>query len=270
MGCGSSRFDRRNKLAGDFNTVALQFVGGESHAFDGFPFDRVLWALNKDKEAEVGEHYKVDGEFKATDQEQVKAIFKATFLHDEATLKGLEEKYGKTAADAKAIILNDKYTHTEAISQMKDVIEHLKKSGISVTEEKKDEAKKEEAPAGEMMEGGDEMAAAADVDAGAGMGMEAHSSSPFKYDTDSHSYEGWEALPAILLRNLIVNPYWGDQVKAEAIAWEFNPEKGKTPAPQLIPFVPLPDIDLTMGLLGGSEHPYTPAAALISASVSKS
>lgn len=41
MGCGSSRFDRRNKHAGDLNTVSLQFVGGESHEFDRFPYDRV-------------------------------------------------------------------------------------------------------------------------------------------------------------------------------------------------------------------------------------
>ena len=42
MGCFSSRFDRRNSLAGDLNTVGLQFVGGEDHTFDLFPFDRVL------------------------------------------------------------------------------------------------------------------------------------------------------------------------------------------------------------------------------------
>lgn len=241
MGCGSSRFDKRNENAGDFNTVALQFVGGESHSFDGFPFDRVMWAFDKAKEAELADLLKVVGELKSTDETQAKAVYACTFLHATANLKSLEEKYGKLAADAKPEILNGKYTHTEAIRQMKDVIEHLKKSGIVVTEEKKEEAKgeeKKEEPKAEgevMMEGGDE--AAADVNPDAGMGME--SSSPFKYDGDSHGYDGWENLPAILLRNLIVNPYWGDQVKAEAIAWEFNTEKGKFPKANLIPFVPL-------------------------------
>ena len=48
------------------------------------------------------------------------------------------------------------------------------------------------------------------------------------YKDDSAAYDGWANFPALLLRNCIVNPYFGDLVKANLIAWEFN-YKGSEP-----------------------------------------
>jgi len=74
-----------------------------------------------------------------------------------------------------------------------------------------------------MMEGGDE----AMMDMAAGAGMETQKlENPHKYESDARSYDGWAQVPAAFLKQMIVNPYWGDLIKAEAIAWEFNPEKG--------------------------------------------
>ena len=246
MGCTSSRFDRRNKLAGDYNTVQSQFIGGDSHEFDDFPYDRVQWAF--DKEKETGDLFKVDVDLKATDQEQIKSIYRATLTHAQECLKHLEEKHGSNS-DPKGVMLHDKYVHTDAIKQMKEVVEFLTAhSGVSLVDAAPATEAKMEGEA-MMMEGGED-AAMADVDPGAGMGMDKHDCNPFKYEEDSRSYDGWEQVPALLLRSMIVNPFWGDAVKAEAIGWEFNPKKGP-------------------GCCGHEPH-YTGAAGLVASAVSKS
>jgi hypothetical protein len=42
------------------------------------------------------------------------------------------------------------------------------------------------------------------------------------YSADAYAYAGWEAVPAIFLKQAIVNPYWGNLVKHHIIDWEFN------------------------------------------------
>lgn len=49
--------------------------------------------------------------------------------------------------------------------------------------------------------------------------------SPEKYDADDFAYGGWETVPAIFLKQAIVNGYWGDLVKGHIIHWEFNQKK---------------------------------------------
>ena len=44
MGCMGSRFDKRKDAAGDFNTVGLQFMGGELGHPDMCPVDRLAMA----------------------------------------------------------------------------------------------------------------------------------------------------------------------------------------------------------------------------------
>jgi len=48
---------------------------------------------------------------------------------------------------------------------------------------------------------------------------------PGKYESDDFSYEGWEAVPAIFLKQATVNPYWGDLVKGHIINNEFAQAK---------------------------------------------
>lgn len=48
---------------------------------------------------------------------------------------------------------------------------------------------------------------------------------PGVYDADDFSYAGWEAVPAIFLKQATINTYWGDLVKGNIIHWEFNQKK---------------------------------------------
>jgi len=57
-----------------------------------------------------------------------------------------------------------------------------------------------------------------------GMGA-ATAVSPGVYDADDFKYEGWESVPAILLKQATVNGYFGDLVKGHIIDWEFNQKK---------------------------------------------
>lgn len=52
---------------------------------------------------------------------------------------------------------------------------------------------------------------------------------PHKYEADARGYDGWADAPGAFLRQMIVSPYWGDLVKKEALAWEFNPSNGEVP-----------------------------------------
>jgi len=51
---------------------------------------------------------------------------------------------------------------------------------------------------------------------------------PGVYDSDDFSYEGWEAVPAIFLKQATVNPYWGSLVKGHIINHEFLQAKAKS------------------------------------------
>lgn len=45
---------------------------------------------------------------------------------------------------------------------------------------------------------------------------------PHKYDDDATDYKGFANVPALLLRQATVSPYFGDMVKAALVNWEFN------------------------------------------------
>lgn len=75
MGCGGSRFDKRNKASNDFNTVGVQFHGGEANEPDCCPFDKIVVQNSGDEG--LGK-YKVDGT-KCTDEDYAKDV--ATKLH---------------------------------------------------------------------------------------------------------------------------------------------------------------------------------------------
>ena len=89
-----------------------------------------------------------------------------------------------------------------------------------------DDGKKADGEMNEGGEGGDAMAkmegdAMAKMEGGMD-GME----SPHKYDKDARKYEGWAQIPAMILKQMIVNSYFGELVKADALFWEFNHKKG--------------------------------------------
>jgi len=52
MGCFGSRFDKRNSVADDFNTVGIQFVGGEGQKDEKCPLDSVCLMYGDSKEVE--------------------------------------------------------------------------------------------------------------------------------------------------------------------------------------------------------------------------
>jgi len=91
-------------------------------------------------------------------------------------------------------------------------------------EEKKAEEKKE----GDMaMEPDMAMDPPAEMEGGDEMGME----TPDLYAGDSAAYDGFANLPALFLRCMTVNPYFGDIVKQSLIYYEFNFGKKLIPIP---------------------------------------
>jgi len=269
MGCASSRFDKRNKNAGDLNTVGLQFVGGESHAFDGCPVDKIAWVFDKTKEN--SDKFAVGADLAATSEEAVTAIYKTIWVNLNAKLKALKDKHGNVA-DGKTVYVDGKYSSKDAIAHLEATIAHLKeKSGITV----------EETPKMEMMMGGEAMMMAADMKADDAMmeggdmmgdmmmAMEGMAlPNPHKYDGDAFDYAGWAKVPAALLRNMIVNPYWGDLVKAQAIGWEFNPEKGPKESGLDLTFGAASLATGLVGIGGGKNMEWAGAAGLVGAAVS--
>lgn len=222
MGCASSRFDKRNKWAGDLNTAALNFVGGESHAFDGCPVDRVVLAYGS---GELADQFKVDG-LKATDEESLKKIYEEAFRGLLAAEKALVDEHG--TSDSKKPVVGGKYSAEDARAQLAASIAFLKeKSGITV-EDAAAATGGDAAPAegdGMMaaMEGGDVAMDGGDGeammegmmgDAMEGMAAAMAVESPHKYDGDSYDYAGWQNVPAALLRCWITSEYFGDLVKA--------------------------------------------------------
>lgn len=89
MGCGGSRFDKRNKASNDYNTVGVQFIGGEANASDCCPVDKIVLQAGDDGLAK----YKVEG-MKCTDEEFAKDV--ATKLHKlvKEHLAKLSDKHG--------------------------------------------------------------------------------------------------------------------------------------------------------------------------------
>ena len=89
MGCGGSRFDKRNKASNDYNTVGVQFMGGEANEPDCCPVDKIVLQAGDEGLAK----YKVDG-MKCTDEEFAKGV--ATKLHELVTahLAKLQDKHG--------------------------------------------------------------------------------------------------------------------------------------------------------------------------------
>jgi len=228
MGCANSRFDKRNNASGDLNTVGLAFVGGEAHEFDGFPIDRVGWAVDKTKE--IADTLPCDADMTAGNEDITTGIYKKAFTALQSKHKELEKKYG-SAADGKTQWVDNKYSSKDAIAHLHACIEFLKTSSSIVVEEaggEKTDDKKEDGAEAEPakkeedaeMSGGEEEAEKKD-DA-----MEAPAN-PHKYDGDTYGYEGWAKVPAAFLKQFIVSPYVGDLVKADAINFEFNPEKAK-------------------------------------------
>lgn len=230
MGCFSSRFDKRNQQSGDFNTVGAAFFGGkDTELFDSFPVDRVLAAL--DLEKEPADLVGVEADLKLTNEEQVTEIFKATrtFLRDH--FKNQESQYG-TPADAKDVYVGDKYKAKDALTQLQNTIDHLQQSSGIADDAPAAEPAAEEKPAeepaamDEMMEGGDDNMEMV-MEGMENMAMEAmEKPNPFTYDKDERKYEGWDQVAAALLRNMLVNPIFGDMLRGNAVSWEYNHEKG--------------------------------------------
>lgn len=99
--------------------------------FDGFPVDRILAAYNTHlgKDGEPADLIGAEAGLKATNEEQVKAIYTAVVEEVEKELKALEEKVG---SDPKDQFYAGKYKADDAIKQLKAVVEYLKtKSGLA-------------------------------------------------------------------------------------------------------------------------------------------
>jgi hypothetical protein len=210
MGCFGSRFDKRNSVADDLNTVAFQFVGGEAQENDKCPIDKIALKYGADKEP--AEWAKV-GPMKCTEEAFGKKIALELDASLTAQLKFLEKEFG---TPDKNVYVGGKYELKDAKAQILAVKTFLREKCPAiefpadpvpkvVADDKK---KEEEPPMGEVMaEGGDEMVMMA---------------APDLYASDAGSYDGWENLPALILRNYVVNPYFGDLLKRDIISAEFN------------------------------------------------
>jgi hypothetical protein len=213
--------------------VGLAFIGGDKdHPYDLFPCDRVSWANDTTKE--IADSCPVEG-MAATNEELTTAAYKKAMAALEAEHAALTKKFG-SCADVKKPLVRNRYPCDEAIKQLADAIAFLKdKSGIVIEEAKAEEmgAAMEEKKEGEEekkdeaaeMEGGDEMMMeemkADDMMAA----ME--KINPHKYESDGYDYAGWAKVPAAMLRCMIVCPFAGDIIKAEALNFEMNHEKAK-------------------------------------------
>jgi len=261
MGCAASRFDSRNKNSQDLNTVALQFVGGTDHVFDGCPVDKVNLACIVDDKDEI----KVEADMKGGDEAQTTKLYKSAVSLLDKQLKTLNDKYG-SSSDNKTAYIDGKYKAEDAIAQltaaraffeekckikMDDKAEAAPADGMMM-EENKDGMMAE---AEVMMEGGDEMMAE----------MMAATASPHKYEDDARAYDGWADVPGAFLKQMIVSPYWGDLVKKEALSWEFNPKDGKVPDI----FGSMIDVVGKVDFISGAPPSYKGAAALVGAAVAK-
>merc|ERR1711998_219448 len=136
-------------------------------------------------------------------------------------LKWIADTY---KSDDDKTYIGGRYKPATATAQLKAVQEALTAAGFAAPaggeEEKKEEGKEEEKKEEAEMEGGDEGEAAEGAE---GMGdMMAAASDP--YAGDETDYNGFANLPKLLLKQSIVNPYFGDLLKRAAVTWEFNYE----------------------------------------------
>jgi len=181
---------------------------------------------------------------KATNEELTKSIYIATHKKVSALLadhNALKAKNDKDPA------VGGRYKLSAAIAQLTAVLEAFSKSGIEIpaaaaevpvvnkegTEEapvkndaEEEAVDKEGGGEDEAEEGAGEPEKTEEKGEGAGEGAggaaaPVPSMDPGKYESDDFSYEGWEAVPAIFLKQATVNPYWGDLVKGHIINYEF-------------------------------------------------
>lgn len=207
MGCMGSRFDKRKDAAGDFNTVGLQFMGGEGNIPDMCPVDRLVMAYCDKKElAEV---------IKPEDEEFAKKVATETYNACAAQAKWLEADLG-APVDGKKVLVGEKHDLKDALANLKAVQEAIKAAGFEIAEEEKkaegEEEKKDDMMAEEMMEGGEDMdamemmmAAAEDL-----------------YKDDAEDYNGSANLGKLLLAQSVKAPYFGDLIKRQLVIAEFG------------------------------------------------
>lgn len=207
MGCFGSRFDKRNSVADDLNTVAFQFVGGEGHENDKCPIDKIALRYGGE-EKEPADWAKV-GPMKVTDEEFGKKIALELDAALTAQLKKLDDEYG---TPDKNVYVGGKYELKDAKAQLAAVKAHLREKCNNV-EFPAEEVKAEEPAAAEEPKADE---APVEMEGGEGMAKED------LYASDSGTYDGWENLPALILRNYVVNPYFGDLLKRDIISAEFN------------------------------------------------
>lgn len=160
------------------------------------------------------------------------------------------------AKNDKDPVVGGHYKLSAAIKQLNAVLEAFKTSGIEIPadkvegaavvdgenkEVKKEEDGKEDPEKDEEkveMEGGDgaegegENKEEPEKNEEAGKPTEpapvvVSSMDPGNYESDAYDYAGWEAVPAIFLKQATVNPYWGDLVKGHIINYEFAQAKAK-------------------------------------------
>lgn len=193
--------------------------------------DKIALVFGEGKE--FADFLKIAG-LKASDQDIATKIAKDTYKALQDHDKFLDKEYG-APKDGKKVYIGGKHDLKDAKDQIAAVLASLKEnSGIEfpAEEEKKEEGKEEkkegeeekkEEGAGAEMEGGEE------ADEGKGMAemMAEMAAAADLYKDDPADYKGWENLPALFLREMTVNPYFGDLVKGEVIAWEFNHGKSE-------------------------------------------
>lgn len=218
MGCFGSRFDKRCSVADDLNTVCYQFVGGEANENDYCPIDKIAFKYGEEKEP--AEWAKVAAGMKATDEELGKKVALELDAALTAHAKWLDSEFG---TPDKAVYVGGKYELKDAKAQIAAVKAHLREKCNNVGDYPADEVKEE--PAADMMEMMEMMEeAAVEMEGGDEMDMMAKED---LYASDSGAYDGWENLPALILRNYVVNPYFGDLIKRDIISAEFKPSSPK-------------------------------------------
>ena len=221
MGCFGSRFDKRCGVADDLNTVCYQFVGGEANENDYCPIDKIAFKYGGEKEP--AEWAKVAAGMKATDEELGKKVALELDAALTAHGKWLDKEFG---TPDKAVYVGGKYELKDAKAQIEAVKAHLREKCNNVGDYPVDEVKEEPAAA-DMMEGEMEMMMEEEMMMEGGDEMDMMMAKEDLYASDSGAYDGWENLPALILRNYVVNPYFGDLVKRDIIAAEFKPSSPK-------------------------------------------
>jgi len=157
---------------------------------------------------------------KATDEELGKKVALELDAALTAHAKWLDSEFG---TPDKAVYVGGKYELKDAKAQIAAVKAHLRDKCNNVGDYPADEVKEEPAAEEGMMEMMDE----APVEMEGGDEMDMMMAKEDLYASDSGAYDGWENLPALILRNYVVNPYFGDLIKRDIIAAEFKPSSPK-------------------------------------------